>query len=54
MTLLHANDGDHPDHGYSSWLQLPDGRISFVDYSNRGDEPGKSHLVGGILDPAEL
>lgn len=54
LTLLHANLGDRPDHGYSSWLQLPDGRISFVDYSNVGDDHGKSHLVGGILDPAEV
>lgn len=54
LTLLHANVRPGGDHGYSSWLQLPDGRISFVDYSNHGDEHGKSHLVGGIFEPTEL
>ena len=38
-----------PDHGYSSWLVLPDGRIRFVDYTNCGDPVNKSHLVGAYL-----
>jgi len=44
--------GNHPDqrpwrdHGYSSWVQLADGRILPIDYTNCGDEPGTSHLVG--------
>jgi hypothetical protein len=47
MIQIHANDEhEMPDHGYSSWLVLPDGRIVFVDYTNRGDELGRSHLVG--------
>lgn len=57
MIQIHPNDPDqrpNPDHGYSSWLPLPDGRIVFVDYTNRGDEPGKSHLVGGFIDPEDL
>ena len=47
MVQIHANDEhEMPDHGYSSWLVLPDERIVFVDYTNRGDELGRSHLVG--------
>ncbi|TBL78979.1 sialidase family protein [Paenibacillus thalictri] len=52
MIEIHANHPDQkpwPDHGYSSWLELPDGRIMFVDYTNQGDEPHKSHLVGVYL-----
>ena len=44
----------HPDHGYSSWLPLEDGRIFLVDYTNRGDTGGKSHLVGVYLNPQDL
>ena len=43
-----------PDHGYSSWLTLEDGRIFFVDYTNFGDPQGNSHLVGVYLDPEDL
>ena len=43
-----------PDHGYSSWLPLKDGRIFYVDYANRGDPMGKSHLVGVYLTTADL
>jgi len=43
-----------PDHGYSSWLTLKDGRILLVDYTNYGDVPGKSHLVGVYLNPGDL
>jgi hypothetical protein len=57
MVQIHGNkiSEDHqPDHGYSSWLVLPDGRIILVDYTNHGDPPGKSHLVAVHLDPADL
>jgi hypothetical protein len=43
-----------PDHGYSSWLTLKDGRILFVDYTNYGDAPDKSHLYGVYLTPDDL
>ncbi len=51
LTLIHPNVhpsvNPWPDHGYSSHVTLPDGTIVFVDYTNLGDKPGKSHLVGG-------
>ena len=43
-----------PDHGYSSWLILDDGRIMLVDYTNFGDDPGRSHLVGVYLEPEDI
>jgi hypothetical protein len=43
-----------PDHGYSSWLPLKDGRILLVDYTNYGDVAGKSHLYGVYLTPEDL
>lgn len=51
MIQIHANDPSvgWPDCGYSSWLLLADGRIMFVDYTNLGDPPGKSHLVGAHI-----
>jgi hypothetical protein len=54
---VHANppgEGHRPDNGYSSWLELPDGRIYFVDYSNRGDPPPGSHLYGAYLSPSDF
>ncbi len=57
MIQIHGNEltEDHyPDHGYSSWLTLPDGRIMLVDYTNYGDPPGESHLVGVHLDPEDI
>ena len=57
LVQIHANHPDqqpHPDHGYSSWLTLPDGRIILVDYTNYDDEPGKSHIVGVFLDPSDI
>jgi hypothetical protein len=57
LIQIHANEltEDHsPDHGYSSWLPLPDGRIIFVDYTNYGDKPSKSHLVGVYFDAGDL
>lgn len=57
LIQIHANDPDqkpNPDHGYSSWLTLPDGRIILVDYTNCGDEWGKSHVVGVHIDPEDL
>ena len=57
LIQIHGNHPDQkpgPDHGYSSWLVLEDGRIMLVDYTNYGDEPGKSHLVGVYLDPEDI
>ena len=57
LIQIHANPvmpGRNPDHGYSSWLPLKDGRIFLVDYTSRGDPPGKSHLVGVYINPEDL
>ncbi|MCP4404649.1 MAG: exo-alpha-sialidase [bacterium] len=57
MLQIHGNHPDQkpwPDHGYSSWVTLPDGRIMFVDYTNCGDEPGKSHIVGVYIEPEDI
>jgi hypothetical protein len=57
LIQIHANHPDQkpgPDGGYSSWVTLEDGRIMFVDYTNCGDEPGKSHIVGVFLEPEDL
>ena len=43
-----------PDHGYSSWVQREDGRIFLVDYTNCGDVPNTSHLVGVYLEPEDF
>ncbi len=43
-----------PDNGYSSWVELPDGNIYFVDYTNRGDTPPQGHLYGTVLTPHDL
>ncbi len=37
-------EGQRPDNGYSSWLQLPGGEIYMVDYSNRKDTRPSGHL----------
>ena len=36
--------GKRPDNGYSSWVELPDGSIYMVDYTNKGDRPPVGHL----------
>ncbi len=56
LIQMHANDPSHaaPDHGYSSWVLLDDGRIMWVDYTNLGDEAGTSHIVGLHFRPEEL
>jgi hypothetical protein len=57
LTLIHANVHPKikgPDHGYSSWLLLDDGSIYFVDYTNCGDKPSKSHLVGARFRPEDV
>jgi hypothetical protein len=58
LTLIHANVHPRinpwPDHGYSSWLVLKDNSIVFVDYTNCGDKPGKSHLVGAKFRPEDV
>ena len=43
---LHANTHEHPDNGYSTWLQFDDGEILVLDYTNQGDPHGQSHVVG--------
>jgi hypothetical protein len=35
-------------------LRLDDGRILLVDYTNCGDEAGKSHLVGVYIEPEDI
>ena len=58
LTLIHPNVHPSikawPDHGYSSWLILKDGSILFVDYSNQGDAPNKSHLVAAKFSPEDI
>lgn len=57
LIQIHGNHPDQapgPDHGYSSWLLLADGRIFLADYTNYGDPSGKSHLVGVYLTPEDL
>jgi hypothetical protein len=43
-----------PDNGYSSWVELPDGQIFMVDYSNRGDPAPTAHLYGAYFSPADF
>ena len=57
MIQIHANHPDQrpwPDHGYSSWLMLDDGRILLADYAEQGDEPGESHLLGVHLHAEDI
>ncbi|HTO02444.1 MAG TPA: hypothetical protein VL069_02025, partial [Opitutus sp.] len=57
LVQIHSNPigvKHRPDHGYSSWLTLKDGRIFLVDYTNRGDAPNKSHLVGVYINPEDI
>lgn len=57
MIQIHGNHPEQapaPDHGYSSWLMLADGRIMWVDYTNYGDPGGSSHLVGVFIEPQDL
>jgi BNR repeat-like domain len=55
---LHANpprsDGYAPDNGYSSWVEMPDGGIYFVDYTNRGDPKPTSHLYRVIFSLSDF
>ena len=50
----HPAQQPYPDHGYSSWLLLEDGRVYFVDYTNHGDRPNKSHLVAAFIEPEDI
>ena len=57
MIQIHGNHPEQapgPDHGYSSWLMLEDGRIMWVDYTNYGDPAGSSHLVGVFIEPEDI
>ncbi|MCI0720560.1 MAG: hypothetical protein L0338_16565, partial [Acidobacteria bacterium] len=52
MLELQANppvEGKRPDNGYSSWVELPEGQIYFVDYTNKGDQPPTAHLYGAVF-----
>ena len=48
------NANPNPDHGYSSWVPLPDGRLFVADYTNEDSPPGKACLKGYYLRPEEL
>ena len=57
MIQIHANHPAQkpwPDHGYSSWIILDDRRIFLVDYTNCGDVPDTSHLVGVYITPQDI
>ena len=57
MIQIHANHPEQqpwPDHGYSSWIQREDGRVFLVDYTNSGDVPDTSHLVGVYIEPEDI
>ncbi len=57
MIQIHGNHPEQPpapDHGYSSWLLLEDGRIMWVDYTNYGDPAGSSHLVGVYIEMEDI
>jgi len=43
-----------PDNGYSSWTELPDGRVYVVDYTNKGDPPPTAHLYGVYFSPDDF
>jgi hypothetical protein len=43
-----------PDNGYSSWVELPDGSVYFVDYTNHGDPAPFGHLYGAVLTPDDF
>jgi hypothetical protein len=43
---VHPNPHERPDNGYSTWHQFDDGEILVLDYTNRGDPHGQSHIVG--------
>lgn len=51
---LDYNSNPNPDHGYSSWVPLPDGRLFVADYTNEDSPPGKACLKGYYLRPEEL
>ncbi len=57
LIQIHANhplQKPWPDHGYSSWVQRPDGSIFLVDYTNAGDVPDTAHLVGVYINPEDI
>ena len=57
LIQIHGNRPDQngaPDGGYSSWVVLEDGRILFVDYTNCGDEPKRSHIVGVYIEQEDI
>jgi sialidase-1 len=55
---VHANPpvpgGQRPDNGYSSWVEMPDGSIYLVDYTNREDVAPTAHLYAVRFSPGEI
>jgi hypothetical protein len=43
---IHRNTSPHPDHGYSTWVELEDGRLLVLDYTNEDAPEGKAYLEG--------
>ena len=58
VMVVHDNpprpDGLRPDNGYSSWVELPDGSIYMVDYTNNGDVASTSHLYAVRFTPDDF
>ena len=55
LIQIHGNTPEPgPDHGYSSWIMLDDGRVFLADYTNFGDVRPTCHLVGVYLEPDDL
>ena len=46
--------GRFTKNGYTSWVELPNSRIFLVDYTNYGDAPDTSHLVGVHMDSHDI
>ena len=53
-TARRNQSSPRPDHGYSSWVLLPGGRIIVADYTNEDSPPGKASLKRYYLSPEEL
>jgi len=47
---IERNTNPRPDNGYSTWLCMPDGRFLVLDYTNREAPPGKSYLMGYVME----
>ncbi len=47
---IECNTNPRPDNGYSTWVRMPDGSFLVLDYTNREAPPGKSYLMGYVLE----